>query len=212
MTRAVRANIPRLSGALPLCGLLALAAACTVESGSAGRPADTTKPGPCGGVTCKAEEFCRYPVGDCGKGAATGATDTGTCDLRPTACADNDAHPVCACDGKAYASPCEAAQAGLSIGDGEECAVPPPGAFACGFFFCESGAEWCELLDDPYGLVEGVAYDCEEIPPACVATPSCDCLTTAINVAGGPCAGPPSCTQDSEDNLVLECQGAIAGG
>jgi hypothetical protein len=172
-------------------------------------------PGPCGGVTCKAEEYCLYPLGDCGKTVGTSGLNLGTCAPRPTSCEGNAAVLACACDGQVYASACEAAQAGLSVGDGEECAIPPEGTFACGSFFCHVGAEWCEVLIDPNNEpIGGTAQsDCEQIPASCAGALSCECLSAAAPAAvGGHCGGPPSCTQDEAGDFTLQCEGKSLGG
>jgi hypothetical protein len=77
-------------------------------------PGDTD--GTCGGrsgVTCKnPSDFCNIPEVN-----ACGATDGGgNCTPRPASCVDPVA-TVCGCDGMSYDNACEAARAGVSIGD-----------------------------------------------------------------------------------------------
>jgi hypothetical protein len=159
-------------------------------------------------VACAEDEYCLFPPGDCGKGGATPG-DNGLCEKLPASCEGRDTHQVCACDGTAHASTCEAAQAGLSLGDGEECAIPPSGMVACGSYFCTLGAEWClilqPLLTDPE---EPTQLECEPIPPACASSPDCACLeAAAADPMTGSCETAPSCTQDASGIFTLECRG-----
>ena len=68
----------------------------------------------CGGasnVACKDKTtYCHFMDGVCAAGNAIG-----TCDPIPTTCAGAAASPVCGCDGKTYASLCEAQLAGTSV-------------------------------------------------------------------------------------------------
>jgi hypothetical protein len=114
-----------------------------------------------------------------------------------------------------YASACEAAQAGLSVGDGEQCPIPPEGTFACGSFFCREGVEWCEVLFDQSGSPFGGAAqsDCEPIPASCGGALSCACLEAAAPAAaGGRCAAPADCTEDEAGDFTLQCVGKSLGG
>ena len=75
---------------------------------------------PCGGSSgnpCGADEYCRFAGTDCG------ATSTGFCQLRPKGSCQIEASSVCGCDGNRYRNYCEAAAAGMSVG---ECSGPPP--------------------------------------------------------------------------------------
>lgn len=72
------------------------------------------------GDTCSATQWCDFggTTGMCGQ------TDlTGTCEARPTACADQIA-PVCGCDGNTYNNACEAHRAGVDILDTRACRIP----------------------------------------------------------------------------------------
>src|SRR5262245_61348643 len=82
------------------------------------------------GTQCAADEYCDYPRKDCG--IADGA---GTCKPRPEVCPDISS-PACACNGKIYASECDAAAAGFDLSAGGTC-QPRAGDFNCGYRFCD---------------------------------------------------------------------------
>jgi len=73
------------------------------------------------GFTCAATEYCAYV-----EGQLCGAADaSATCQPRPGGCTLN-IDTVCGCDGKTYANPCAAAQAGVGYLKKGNCPIPPP--------------------------------------------------------------------------------------
>jgi len=60
------------------------------------------------GLQCGAGLYCAYPPRTCRQDDAFGV-----CEPKPVAC-KAVSEPICGCDGKTYASTCEAAQAGVS--------------------------------------------------------------------------------------------------
>jgi hypothetical protein len=97
----------------------------------------------------------------------------GTCQARPQGCTAV-VDRVCACDGKVYNSPCEAAAAGYDISNNGTC-TPPSGMFPCGARFCMRGTQYCEQMIG--GAVDNPgSYACHALPAGCGTTPTCACL------------------------------------
>ncbi|WP_437931529.1 hypothetical protein WMF37_20480 [Sorangium sp. So ce291] len=154
----------------------------------------------CSGAICADDEFCYYPPGACGG-------KDGACLLRPTTCQDDT--QVCACDGGAYASACEAQRAGQSVAAGEACAADaaPPGTFPCGSYFCRSADQYCEILDEPHEepFKPPPQLFCHPIPASCMPDPSCDCVSEAAgSMSVGNCFSEPVCTQDA-GSITVQC-------
>ena len=73
----------------------------------------------CGGdqaAACTENEFCQYPLGSCGTGAAA----IGNCMKKPEMCAEVN-EPICGCNGKTYANECKAWLEGISVKSKGEC-------------------------------------------------------------------------------------------
>lgn len=122
------------------------------------------------GATCTATEYCDFPADACSL-----ADESGTCVARPVGCPDIYA-PTCACDGKVYASPCDAQGAGVDINLNGTC-PPPAGKFACGAMFCDPGVQYCERDMSDVGGVPST-YSCKALPPSCGDPSSCACLAS----------------------------------
>ena len=173
--------------ALSALVLLALAASCKtapsgVDAGSHARP--------CGPeAACEAGERCVYTPGLCGKGK-----QPGTCQPRPTACAD-PVQPVCGCDSKVHDSACAAHAEGVDVAVMGGCGHALPGFAACGPWFCDARTSYCEIdLSDV--LEPPTDYVCKPLPPACRPDAgverSCDCFPEGTRCRSfcGPIEGP----------------------
>jgi hypothetical protein len=92
------------------------------------KPADSTGPLSCGGITgttCPgAQQYCEFGPGQCKMPDAQGE-----CKTKPTIC-PQIFKPVCGCDGKTYSNVCTAAAAGISVEHEGECKKSEPQA--CG--------------------------------------------------------------------------------
>ena len=125
----------------------------------------------CGGpgnLACPDGQFCQFKDGDC-----SGAVTPGTCVARQASCVTAPPLPVCGCDGKTYASRCDAAltgKAGVNVALTGACPCGGPGNN-----HCESG-KFCNYL---LGTCTGPSPTgtCTVPPQSCPAfvSPVCGC-------------------------------------
>ena len=110
---------------------------------------------------CAPREYCAYTPGLCGKGKRPGA-----CSPRPAACPDTPS-PVCGCDGRVYASECEAHAGGLDLDVQGGCREHLPAGWApCGARFCDARTSYCEIvLSDVFELPTD--FTCRPLPASC---------------------------------------------
>ncbi len=153
---------------------------------------------PCGGlaaVPCAADEFCDYPLDDCGVDDGQGE-----CAPRPVDCPNLD-EPTCGCDGTIHGNACDANAAGFDVSvDGCE---PPAGDFACGSGFCALASDACFQTPNDVPDPPPVYYNCGDLPPACdqVAVPTCVCAQSLAVSCGG------SCEDAAGGGVIIHCPG-----
>lgn len=123
---------------------------------------------------CRADEWCTFTPGLCGKGKTLGR-----CRARPSSC-DGVAHsPVCGCDGAVFDHECAAHARGVDLAANGGCRAQVKDWIACGPRFCDARVAYCEIvLSDVFELPSD--YACRALPPACrpdggVAA-TCDCF------------------------------------
>lgn len=138
----------------------------------------------CGGlaaVPCAADEFCDYPLDDCG-----GDDGQGECAPRPDDCPTID-EPTCGCDGTVHSNACEANASGVDVSVGG--CTPPNGDFTCGTGFCGLASEACFQTPNDVAKPPPVFYSCGDLPPACdqVAVPTCVCAQSLATSCNGTC-------------------------
>src|SRR5262245_21758003 len=114
-----------------LLGGVVAAALTTMGWGCGGGGGDTGGSGsgggiPCGDHVCSGGTFCTWHYDSCGKADV----DCQECSSEPAMCGA-DARPVCACNGKVYATYCDAVAEG-PVGEKGGCANTPAGMFGCG--------------------------------------------------------------------------------
>lgn len=151
--------------------------------------------GACAGDPCAGCGATCEPT--CGAGAVCSDAQTGVCIQQWECCTDDGGPAVCGCDGKWYATACDALRAGTSPGwDGCEassCSELEP---------CDDG-EYCRQDSDGLTCVQiphSCADDCDDDEPVCVEggtwyPSACKALLAGKKIiAPELCAPPPLCT------------------
>jgi hypothetical protein len=157
----------------PVCGCDGMQYQNQCEAAKAGVSvsADGTCSTSCGGpsvLTCSDKTtYCHFADVICGAGNAVG-----TCDPIPASCTNATPLTVCGCDGKTYASRCDAQAAGTSVNTLGPCPCGGPAGTACeAGKYCQFTAGTC-TTPDPAGT-------CVTVPAAgtCSAfsSPVCGC-------------------------------------
>ncbi|MCH9680510.1 MAG: hypothetical protein K0V04_03670 [Deltaproteobacteria bacterium] len=171
--------------------------AATVSDSTAG-PADSTAAPEQGMPSCDAHvcdegEFYDDPIDSC-----CALDIAGSC--RPhhvPPCSDGDL-PVCGCDGQVYGSECAAYQAGVDLARFGSCQAPE-GRFACGPWFCDRQADYCEITTTRLEDTLPSAYACRQPSQPCASgSVTCECL------AKEPCTA-LGCGALPEGGTVLYC-------
>ena len=133
----------------------------------------------CGGANdpaCASGTHCEWSDKLCG------ARTHGACASFPggVACSIS-AEPVCGCDGKNYASPCEAARAGVDISSNASC-PEPTGLFRCGWSYCQHSVQYCHAQVGG-AITNPGSYACNALPAACGGVPSCTCVAGSATIS-----------------------------
>lgn len=127
----------------------------------------------CGAVICAPTEFCDFGWNTCGV-----PQETATCQPRTKSCA-GPIGSVCGCDGQMHGDACATYGAGVDLDANGNCPLEAD-RFVCGFKQCSLAGEYC--FDEPAlgGSAEpNSRFRCAPIPPACSASPTCECLRTS---------------------------------
>lgn len=152
-------------------------------SGSSGVPVDER----CSSdAPCAPGLYCDWIFYSCGE-------LDGHCRAPAEHCLD-DGRPVCGCDGVVYAGRCAVDAALMTTTLDGGCEVPE-GRYVCGDAFCELGADFCNNSAD-------MLFECYDLPPACVADPSC-----ANCFPGGQFGSKCSCDPDDpRPDFTIYCE------
>ncbi len=103
-------------------------------------------------MPCAIGAVCKEPDGLC---ATTKAA--GKCVNVPSTCAP--AAPACGCNGKVYASECDANRAGVDISI-QSCSTPDGAHFQCGAYFCRKQDQICKKTLDLKKAVAATQWSC----------------------------------------------------
>jgi hypothetical protein len=154
--------------------------------------ADASKPISCGGTTCGAKQYCDYLQNTCGSNG-----EVGMCVDRPQECPALVGTPTCGCDGKVYASACDAASSGSTdLNVNGTCPVDST-HFACGFDQCNLATQYCKHNPAASATIPDTTYTCVALPGTCTGNASCGC------VANETCGS--SCTGDATHGVIVTC-------
>lgn len=137
------------------------------------------------GAACGAGEYCDFADNMCGAGAM------GACVKKPDACPAVIGKPVCGCDKKVHSGECVTYVDGTDLDAVGGC-TKQPGTFACGYFLCNLGTDYCRIEPHANGAT---GYACVALQ--CTGTPSCSCLERER------CGD--ACTGDDKTGLTLTC-------
>lgn len=188
-----RRFVQQIGGIVVAGGMLGLFG-CGGSVGGTGGDGGGGAGGPCGGAAglkCADDEYCDYPLNNCGANDAVGE-----CKPKPEAC-DKVYAPVCTCQGTVAGNDCAAYVSGSDLSSTGGCAAPA-GMFACGAGFCDLATQYCQRTTSDVGG-EPDSYGCQPLPAACASgTASCDCL--AAENCGSLCS-------ESGGGFTLTCPG-----
>ena len=153
---------------------------CPNEGGCSGGPTDCSLDNP-----CFEDYFCNHWLNSCGENPH----DSQQCALKRHACpAPENDRPICGCDGRVYATSCEAVQQGIDMAANEHTCATPPGMFMCGGWYCRRDTEYCHInmVETNGGAIYG--HLCTPLPASCEEAAGCACLS---EICDGACDGDP---------------------
>lgn len=159
--------------------------AATNLAGFGGRAPTSPTEQLCGpsNATCRASEYCGYPLGNC-----RSAADSGSCVARPIECSQRYM-PVCACDGRPYDNSCLAQASGADLATSGSCVIEA--ALANGWLPCGGSSAanpqlaYCEISRSARdGITD---FNGNILPPACMAQASSANASCACFPKDTPC-------------------------